>query len=198
MKTIFLFGFRAGNGKDSMCDKMEQVVDLSNKEHFPESIIKRTFFAKKLKQNAADLYNLDYDKFESQDYKNSFPPHLNGKSVRDILVEYGMKCREISENVWVNVVAEELKNSNKEIGIISDYRFPNEYLHLKKSFSDDVKLVRVLVTRPAIPNADNVADNMLSEDPEGWDEIFVNEETSDWKKNMLVFAKGLIEKYVSI
>lgn len=79
-----------------------------------------TSFAKKLKEIAKDLFN------------------MQGKD-RKLLIDIGKKMREIDENVWVNYTIKECKNH--ENIIIDDIRYLNEFTKLKEGGWITIKLV---------------------------------------------------------
>ena len=201
MKFIFLFGHRQQHGKDTCCDILTKILIEKN------ITFKRSFFAKLLKKQVAERYNLNYDLMETNEYKLWCPPHINKKitkledgssiekprTVRDILIEEGCKGREIWSNTWANSMYMELLKSNSEIGICSDYRYPNEY----KSFNDSFKefshnnscekpiIIRVLVHRPNGVFKNDGADNELPDvDESSWDYIILNENKENWKENL--------------
>src|SRR4051812_4861238 len=101
-QCIFLFGHRKQHGKDSCCDIMETLIRKKGLTHT------RTYFAKKLKKHCADRYSLDFEKMELDQYKNSKPEHLNGLSVRDVLIKEGNFARGIWQDVWTSSAYSEI------------------------------------------------------------------------------------------
>ena len=79
-----------------------------------------TSFAKKLKEIAKDLFN------------------MQGKD-RKILIDIGKKMREVDENVWVNYTLNECKEHNNII--IDDIRYSNEFNKLKQDGWFLIKLI---------------------------------------------------------
>lgn len=79
-----------------------------------------TSFAKKLKEIAKDLFN------------------MQGKD-RKLLIDIGKKMREIDENVWVNYTLNECKEHNNII--IDDIRYSNEFNKLKQDGWILIKLI---------------------------------------------------------
>jgi hypothetical protein len=164
-----------------------------------------TYFAKKLKRIAADKYNLDFDKMESSDYKKQTVPWIisekgTPKTVREILIEEGIMTRKIWKNTWSAATYKEIFSTEKEIGLISDYRFFNEYT----SFTDictemkiltPPKIIRALVHRPYIPFDNDGADDELPDIEGGnsfWDVIINNNDCLDWQKNLQTQLLNLV------
>ena len=212
MKNIFLFGHRQQHGKDTCCNFLEKMFSESNKPYA------RTYFSKMLKRHVAEKYNLDFAKMEDNTYKSWCPPHLNKKfvltsdgmapvdrTVRDILIEEGCKSREIWTDVWANAVYMELYRSAGVVGIVSDYRYPNEYSAHTASFNEYLKenifaqkanVVRVLVHRPDGIFKNDGADGELPDiDEKVWDFIIMNDKKENWENNLKNQLKDLLTKY---
>ena len=156
---------------------------------------------------------------EDNEYKLWCPPHIKKKiakntdglthevmrTVRDILIEEGCKGREIWENTWANSAFMELFQSGKEIGFISDYRYPNEYNSFSASFDAYEQLggkderpipIRVLVHRPDGIFKNDGADNELPDiDNAVWDHTIINETREDWYKNLENEVEKLLTKF---
>lgn len=202
MRYIFLFGHRQQHGKDTCCNMLETI--LANKN----ITFKRTFFAKLLKKQVAERYNLSFEKMELNEYKLSCPSHLRQKqvrvgeelksvprTVRDVLIEEGCKGRDIWENTWANSVYRELLESGADIGFVSDYRYPNEFNCFDSSFNSIQELIgkpinkpkvyRVLVHRPDGVFKNDGADGELPDlDPSSWEYTILNTPGENWKSNL--------------
>ena len=77
-----------------------------------------------------------------QDYKDNPLPELGGASIRDFLIGFGNKGREIYPNIWSEYLRgrlhyPEYKDDNI---VIDDLRFPNEYAMLRE---EGAKIVRI-------------------------------------------------------
>lgn len=213
MKLIFLFGHRQQHGKDTCCNILEKLLTERSITY------KRTFFAKLLKKQVSERYNLSFERMEDQDYKMWCPPHIKKKiikqtngltqevsrTVRDILIEEGCKGRDIWENTWANSAYMELFRSNVDVGFISDYRYPNEYNSFSASYAaycdeggntEKPLPVRVLVHRPDGIFKNDGADGELPDiDNAAWDHIIVNEPRTDWMQNLESEVKKLLVKF---
>jgi hypothetical protein len=184
---IFLFGHRQQHGKDTCCNILEEIFKKKNITYC------RTYFAKLLKKQVAEKYNLDFNKMDDNEYKLSKPAHLNGKTIREVLIKEGCAAREIWADVWANSVYQEILTSGKSIGVVSDYRFPNEYECFDRSFeywsslssanNEKPKVIRILVHRPNGIFKNDGADGELPdiEKPEFWDYIIINNDVTGWK-----------------
>jgi hypothetical protein len=213
MKYIFLFGHRQQHGKDTCCDMLKETLSQRGVTS------KRSFFAKLLKKQVAERYNLDFDKMEDNAYKLSRPSHLKPKqveengliieiprTVRDVLIEEGCKARSIWENTWANYAYRELFDSNAEIGYISDYRYPNEYNCFDFSFNSYVgsvreinkpKVVRVLVHRPDGIFKNDGADGELPDlNSDMWDYTILNDGPPNaWQQRLEAQLHDMLLKY---
>lgn len=191
-KHIILFGHRKQHGKDTCCDLAELI--LRDKE----ISYCRTFFAKKLKQMAADKYDLDVDKMEFDEYKNSKPEHLNGKTVREVLIDIGNGERAKDPNCWVNYAYDEIFQSGSNIGLISDFRFPNEAKSIAKN---NACVHKILVYRPDGKFVSDGADDQLPdlENESYWDHVIINEDkTENWKQSLKIKVAGVIDKCLGL
>lgn len=167
-KTIVvLLGYKSRSGKDTL-------YDLSGKEKG----FTRAAFADKLKQTAADLYNLSdrqifgdlkdsedtrYPNLRDKDYiinsigeiedNIDFKPHL---SARRILQFFGQDQRSLKPTIWADYVFNNtipnLIKEGKNKFIITDFRFKNEYAVALKwqSLREDNILKVVNIIRPGI------------------------------------------------
>lgn len=86
----------------------------------------RYAFADMLKDEAASMYNIDRSSLDSQEGKMKMLH--NGKSAREILIEHGQQRRSENIDYWVERVADRIANDRCENVVITDWRFPNEYI----------------------------------------------------------------------
>jgi hypothetical protein len=189
---IFLFGHRKQHGKDTCANLLEGIVKERNISY------KRTFFAKELKKVSAMKYNLDYDKMDDNSYKMSKPAHLKGLTVREVLIREGLDARSIWIQAWANIAFGEIFRSEAKVGIISDFRFPNEhdgFDEILKSYVDldpknnkyisKPKIYKILVHRPNGIFSNDGADDQVPDDVTYWDHVILNDDdTESWKHNL--------------
>jgi hypothetical protein len=209
-KHILLFGHRKQHGKDTCCDILENYFSNNNIKSY------RTYFAKSLKEKCADKYILDIPSMESDDYKNSRPEHLNGKSVRDVLIEFGLAERAKDPLVFCRPVYTDMYKSGADFCLVSDFRFPNEgnsgvfileELMFKKrtkkaerqSFMNMMPQVhKILIHRPEGRFVNDGADDQLPDIDNYWTHVIINEDTNDWKEKLtekiLSYISQLVEK----
>jgi len=116
------------------------------------------------------------------------------RTVRDVLLEEGQRSREIWYDIWASGVYDEMASSNKSVGIVSDFRYPNEYTYSQKK-NISCKVVKVLVHRPNGIFREDGADNLLPDiDKKYWDHVIINEESPHWEDKMkteiITIARG--------
>ena len=196
---IFLFGHRKTHGKDISCELLRNL--LLEKGIYS----KQSYFAKMLKQQTSDRYGLDFDKMGDDDYKNSKPKHLNGLTVRDVLIKEGCFARSIWQNTWALPMYKELLLSEAQVGMCSDFRFPNEYSCFDECFDivnsnrylTKPKVTKVLVHRPDGKFVNDGADDQLPDVDPYWDYIIYNDDkTSNWKNNIQKQLQDMLKCYL--
>ena len=77
-----------------------------------------------------------------QDYKDKPIPELGGATIRDFLIGFGSKGREIYPNMWSEIMRGRLLSYKFDTDaiVIDDLRFPNEYAMLRE---EGAKIVRI-------------------------------------------------------
>ena len=206
VKIIFLIGHRKQHSKDSCCDIIEKQLNDINISFF------RTSFAAKLKKHCAERYDLNAKQMEFDDYKKSKPLHLNGLSVRDVLIQEGTFSRKIWNNVWTSTAYRDIFNSGATVGLISDFRYPNEYSCFEETFrswamSTDFPnavtptIIRVLAHRENGVFISDGSDDQLPDLSPYWDEIVLNNiEGRNWYQHIgaqvLPMVTRNLNKYV--
>lgn len=197
LSHIFLFGHRKQHGKDTVGNLLENILTENNVSFY------RSFFSKKLKQHCAEKYNLEFDKMDSNDYKNWCPSWLEKKkdgtsrTVRDVLIEEGNRTREIWQDCWINYFYKEITSSNVKIGFSTDFRFPVEFQNAKNYFTKNTnpKLVKVLVNRENGIIEEDGADNCLPDnDGVYWDYLITNKNITNWKENLINQIRDMLKK----
>lgn len=199
LQYIFLFGHRKQHGKDT---SVSMITDLLGDMNIS---VKSDYFARKLKEQACDKYGLDFNKMGDESYKNSKPAHLNGLTVRDVLIREGCGARAIWQNVWAFPVYKGLLNCGAKVGLVSDFRYPNEYSCFDECF-DIVnasgtyvkpKLIKVLVHKPNGKFVSDGADDQLPDIDPYWDFVITNDDTTDmWRQNIQRQLKNMIESII--
>lgn len=201
LKLVFLLGHRKQMGKDTTCDLAETILNKNNISFI------RTSFADKLKRHCAERYELNLAKMEFDVYKKSKPTHLNGLSVRDVLIKEGTFARQIWSDVWTSSTFFNIFTSGATVGLISDFRYPNEFnsfeaTYLRWSKRNNLhnnplpKVVKVLAHRPGGPfNSDGSDDQLPDLDPNYWDEVILNSvEDIGWHENMERQVQPMIQR----
>ena len=201
-KHVFLFGHRKQHGKNVSAEILEEYLrelDIS---------CQPAYFAKSLKLYSSLKYNLIFDLMDDNDYKCSKPKHLNGLSVRDVLIREGLNARDIWLDTWAYASFKEIFDSGKEIGIISDFRFPNEYDSFysildayvsanpyNNSYIEKPKIHKILVNRKDGIFANDGADDQVPDDESYWDFVIRNDDkTPAWRENIKRQLRDIISK----
>lgn len=155
MKTLIMISGYAGSGKDTMG------VYLARKWGY-----RRLAFADQLKDEASRIYGIHRHLMDTADGKRACVV-VNGiqRSVRDVLVEYGTKCRSKSLQYFVNPVIDEIVRNEQEKFVITDWRYENEYIAIKRRFGDQIRLVTVRINRFAKPLYKSKSETQLDRFP---------------------------------
>ena len=185
---IIGIGHQRGVGKDVAAEFM--VKEFQQQYPSIGRSIKHASFAEPLYELCEKYYG--WAGFKSAKYYDSHRVEKEevltklGKSPRQILIEMGMKVREIIPSTWVDYAM----HQDHEIVIFSDMRFPNEAKAIR-----DAGGRLVLITRPGLPEVTdpNDPDNQLS-DFDDWDYHIVNDGSmKDYEKQIASFVEALKE-----
>lgn len=184
MKIVAL-GHKSRVGKDTLARFM-----LSYLRQMTRNLgIGRVSFADKLKDHCFQMYGhlgLKEKGFYEIEYNAQYrdePIPKIGKTPVEIWIEVGNKMREVYSNTWVDLAFE----TNLDIAIITDMRFPNE---ANKVIENNGVLVKI--TRDQAPVRDSESDRALDSWTD-WDEVFNN---NDDLQELYKFAVLLCEKYL--
>lgn len=165
---IIAFGHQRRRGKDSC----SQFLEISLKTRYSKLLVRKRSFADSLKASSHMLYawaglrdGVHYENFPEE--KEKILPIL-GKSPRDIWIDFGNAVR---ERVWRNTFAAKVVSScdSREISIITDLRYQNEFDLIKSVGGLCVKVVR-----PDLPPPTDVADTALNACTL-WDHVIIND-----------------------
>lgn len=198
---IFLFGHRKQHFKNGSCTILENILSKKGIK------TKQSYFAKMLKQQVSARYGLEFEKMDDDVYKNSKPLHLNGLTVREVLIKEGCFARSIWQDTWALPMYTELLLSDAEIGICSDFRFPNEYSCFDSCFDiinkdlslNKPKIIKVLVHRTNGKFVNDGADDQLPDIDPYWDYIIMNnDETANWKKNIEIQIDNMVKSVLGV
>lgn len=165
---IVSFGHRKTTGKDTSARFLANMYRTTH----PGSNVIKSAFAIKLYDICYQLYGWTgfntYEYYqEHPQYKESLLPIL-GKTVRQILIEIGIKVREVYEATWIDYL---LQHKKADLLIISDLRFPNEFDAIKNMGGYCIH-----IDRPSIEHTDDEADTALANYGE-WDDEIINDGT---------------------
>ena len=128
MKIVGI-GYKKGSGKDQFATFMHTYIRCTS----PGLQVKRVSFADKLKDIAHQLYgwtglrNGIY--YEHHRDEKEVSLRACGKSPRQLWIEVGNKLRDVYPRTWIDFA---LRGVDADILIISDVRFKNEALAIKR------------------------------------------------------------------
>ena len=132
MKIVGILG-KQQSGKTSAADYLLQ--------RNPEALI--LGFSHSLKE----LYSLVFcqggfsaEDFDSQKLKETM--HIYGKTHRQMLIEFGIKMREIDPEIWVREWRQQISHHAKRLIIVPDIRFPNEIKAIQNLGGICLRLIR--------------------------------------------------------
>lgn len=132
-------------------------------------------FGEALKEFTSKKYNFDTLLCHTQEGKKSVVESQR-ETVRNLLIREAAKQRDINENVWIDIVIDRIlreTDTDQKI-VISDFRYPNEYLEMKKVF-DDTTTVKIV--RQGVDISDLESEHLL--DRFVFDEIIFNNGTKE-------------------
>lgn len=183
---IIAFGHQKGVGKDTAASFLNTILRIA----VPHLIIKHISFAGKLKNISFQLFS--WGGLERAIYYESHPtkkeinlPKL-GCAPRDIWIGVGNKMREMWPSIWIDCA---LKGTKADIIIISDLRFENEAIAIRKAKGTLIKIVRDNISRGTDP-AETSLLNWTD-----WDQIINNNGSLDNLNNhMEILAKEILEE----
>lgn len=119
---MFVIGVagQAQMGKDTVADRLAEKLNESGADW------KRTAFAKNVKRVYAETFDVDYDFIEKWKTNPEPPPGFD-MTVRKSLQFIGDGFRQIKGSIWVDLC---FRDQTPQI--ISDVRYPNEFLRVAK------------------------------------------------------------------
>jgi hypothetical protein len=184
---IIALGHRAFMGKDTLA----RFIAAELRDKTRGISIESRSFAFKLKETAFSLYawaGLQRPEYyeEHQHLKNVVLLKI-GKSPRQLWIEIGQKLREIDSYIWINAV---LKNSQPQILIIRDLRFPHEVNMIHEQGGVVVKCFRPNYEEYGIKLSNDEADIAL-EGYNRWDYIAESNNLQEVKEH----AKTIVQKF---
>lgn len=105
-----------------------------------------------------DWYN------KTQGYKDITLVHETGKTVREMLLTYGISKRELDPNYWINYLLDDLcmlrnnsLNHNSIVVTVDDIRFIGEIERLRSTFPSSITHVHVISSKAKPEPFDNDA-----------------------------------------
>ena len=131
--VIALFG-QARSGKNTVADM------ISNKLQELQLFSKQLALADPIKKGLACLLNVNVAQLENAK-ENNFT--IRDIDIRKILQVLPTELRKMNDYIFIEILAEEIQNSDEDIIIVTDGRFPIEFDFLKKEFNAyTIKIIR--------------------------------------------------------
>jgi len=234
-KVIYLFGHRQGAGKDESCNILQDILKekgISNYRTLFAKMLKKHV----ADRYGLDLAAMEKQEYKASIVPHAQPKikyidEATGKevptwvymnpgslkikvvetprTVRDILIEEGRFARSIWGDTWAWQVYKELFDSGMEIGIVSDYRYPNESdpngklfdLFVSNKQKEDPtwkfvkpKIIKIQVYRKDGIFANDGADAELPDDFSFYDYNIINEPRPDWRDNLKRQIEDILAK----
>lgn len=136
MKTAILVTGKTKAGKNYVSDIMQDMV----KSRYTEML----HFADPIKDIISKTFEITREYIEEEKNKKDSP-------MREVLQRFGTEGMKpvFGEDVWVDLMIKKIKESDANVIIIPDWRFPNEYFRL---FDEILDVVTIKVVSP---NQDN-------------------------------------------
>lgn len=129
---------KARSGKDTFCQLLKQ-------NFLPHAVLIEAF-ANPIKQIVKVMYPSVPDQwlFGPSELRQNIIPNSNNTTVRQLTTDLGKMGRKMNENIWINSTLTKIQQQENFIhaAIISDCRFRNEFLELKKNNYYLIKLYR--------------------------------------------------------
>lgn len=230
-KVIYLFGHRQGHGKDTCCDILENILKEKN-VYYKRTMFAKTLKQHCCDRYGLDFSRMDDQEYKLSIVPHAAPKityidEASGKevptwvfmdpgnlkitqkvqprTVRDILIEEGRFARAIWGDTWAWRVYDEIYSSGCDIGIVSDFRYPNEAdpdeklynLFIEKHphcVSVKPKIIKIQVYRPDGVFKNDGADAELPDNFDFYDYNIMNEPVTDWKNNLKNQIQDILNK----
>jgi hypothetical protein len=147
---IVLLSGWAGSGKDAAAALMVEEMGFQ-----------RHAFADSLKHDVATRTGIPVATFHCHHTKNkpltdsSQTHHDPQKTPRDLLIQHAATMRATNPNVYAEAVAASILAGGGLRHVISDWRYPNEFEHIRDALGPTTTLVRIRIERDSVtPSAD--------------------------------------------
>lgn len=151
MKTILLLSGYMKSGKDTVGDYLVKNYNFQ-----------RFAFADCLKNQVAEIYNIDRSLLDTQKGKESRTIVNNQEiSIRQLLINHGKEKRNLDINYWVNIVSKDILKSDYNKIVITDWRFPNEYYKICENFQNTGKVLTLRINRLRYPLLNDESETSL-------------------------------------
>lgn len=176
---------KSRTGKDTFCQLLKQ-------NFLPHAVLIEAF-ANPIKEIVKIMYPNVPDQWlwGPSELRQNIIPNSNNTTVRQLTTDLGKMGRKMNENIWINSTLTKIKQQEEFIhaAIISDCRFKNEFIELKKNNYYLIRLYR--------PNNDfkfdDISETDLDQTPdEEFDQVIYN---SDGLEQLNLIAKELCARF---
>lgn len=155
---IYLLSGYAGSGKSHVSKLLEGLY----------ANVRRTSFAKRVKDDVARIYSIPRDICDTQEGKKLFVMTATGdKQVRELLIEYATKMKQTTDNpaIWADyVVTEILANPEVTTWILDDWRFKKEYERLRSAIPS-ARIHRFRIYNSSVKPLEDPSEHDLDDEP---------------------------------
>ena len=155
-KDIYLLSGYAGSGKSHVSKLLEGLY----------ANVRRTSFAKRVKDDVARIYSIPRDICDTQEGKKLFVMTCD-KQVRELLIEYATKMKQTTDNpaIWADyVVTEILANPEVTTWILDDWRFKKEYERLRSAIPS-ARIHRFRIYNSSVKPLEDPSEHDLDDEP---------------------------------
>lgn len=177
---LFLSGW-AGSGKDAAAALLVEEMQFT-----------RLAFADSLKEDVAAATGIPLSTFHSatknQTLASPVPRYPTAHTYRDLLLQHAAAVRELDPDTFARRVGDHIDTLlpiHPRI-VISDWRFPNEYTHLRARFGTRVNLVCMRIERPGLVPSTDPCEHYLDETP--MDRVITNDSSISDLRDQLKHA----------
>ena len=174
MKIVWLSGF-AGAGKDTVASILVKKYDYH-----------RVAFADHLKDFTSELYGFNRALCDTDEGKKTVV--VEGNTVRDLLIKESAEAKTKNIHVFAEQALITMLETKKELIVISDWRYPNEYEYITELLGDAATHTTIRITRPNLPSLPIPSEHAL--DNWTFDHELVNTKLRDLEKDIVTYLKN--------
>ena len=154
MKIILING-KARSGKDFAAQILQKKLDKTVKLAFADSI-------KDILCNTFGITRYEFDNYKNNFYNLKYDD--KSLTFRELIQKFGETMKEkFGNDLWAKQVVNEVKSSESDYFIISDFRFLIEYETLSKYLGQDKIVTLYIQDKNLINNDSHISENNLKD-----------------------------------